>query len=166
MTRDDQTRDGRMAVEHRVIRLAVPGDLPAVERIVEAAYRPWAELIGVRPKPMDDDYAARIAAGRVHLLEEPEKGIAGLIVLIPEDGVLLVDNVAVVPDRHGRGLGRALLTFAEVQARTAGLGALRLYTNALMEPNIALYERLGYRITERRRSGPREVVFMTKLLDD
>ena len=146
-----------------MIRLAVPGDRPVVERIVEAAYRPWAELIGVRPKPMDDDYAARIAAGRVHLLEE--EGVAGLIVLVPEDGVLLVNNVAVAPDRHGQGLGRALMAFAEAQARTAGLGALRLYTNALMEPNIALYGRLGYEITERRRSGPRDVVFMTKRLD-
>ena len=112
-----------------MIRLAVPGDRPVVERIVEAAYRPWAELIGVRPKPMDDDYAARIAAGHVHLLLE-EEGVAGLIVLVPEDGVLLVNNVAVAPDRHGQGLGRALVA-AEAQARTAGLGALRLYTNAL-----------------------------------
>jgi GNAT superfamily N-acetyltransferase len=152
-----------MTGESRMIRLAVPGDRPVVERIVEAAYRPWAELIGVRPKPMDDDYAARIAAGHVHLLEE--EGVAGLIVLVPEDGVLLVNNVAVAPDRHGQGLGRALMAFAEAQARTAGLGALRLYTNALMEPNIALYGRLGYEITERRRSGPRDVVFMTKWLD-
>jgi GNAT superfamily N-acetyltransferase len=153
-----------MGAESRVIRLAVFEDLPVVERIVEAAYRPWAELIGVRPKPMDDDYATRIAAGRVHLLEE--EGIAGLIVLVPEDGVLLVENVAVAPDRHGQGLGRALMAFAEAQARRTGLGALRLYTNALMEPNIALYERLGYQITERRHSGPRDVVFMMKRLDD
>ncbi|WP_433252106.1 GNAT family N-acetyltransferase [Streptosporangium sp. CA-135522] len=145
-----------------MIRLARPGDLPAVEMLVAEAYRPWADLIGVRPKPMDDDYTARVAAGQVHLLEE--EGIAGLIVLVPEDGVLLVDNVAVAPARHGRGLGRRLLAFAEDQARTAGLGGLRLYTNALMKPNIALYERLGYEITERRRSGPRDVVFMAKRL--
>ncbi|MDP9862845.1 MULTISPECIES: GNAT family N-acetyltransferase [Streptosporangium] len=150
-----------------MIRPARPGDVPAVEELVAAAYQPWADLIGIRPKPMDDDYAAHVAAGHVHLLEEdePGEGIAGLIVLVPEDGVLLVDNVAVAPGRHGRGLGRRLLAFAEDRARTAGLGALRLYTNARMEPNIALYLRLGYEITERRRSGPRDVVFMAKRLD-
>ena len=47
------------------------------------------------------------------------------------------------------------MAFAEAQARTAGLGALRLYTNALMEPNIALYGRLGYEITEA--AGPGHV---------
>ncbi|MFB9675236.1 GNAT family N-acetyltransferase [Streptosporangium vulgare] len=159
-----------------MIREARAGDLPAVERLVEAAYRPWADLIGVRPKPMDDDYAAHAAAGRLHVLdlreelqgdlpgEDGHAGIAGLIVLVPEEGVLLVDNVAVAPGLHGRGLGRRLLSFAEEQARAAGLGALRLYTNARMESNIALYRRLGYEITESRRSGPRDVVFMAKRL--
>ncbi|MFF5211428.1 GNAT family N-acetyltransferase [Streptosporangium sp. NPDC000396] len=148
-----------------MIHLARPEDLPVIEGIVAEAYQPWAELIGIRPKPMDDDYAAHVAAGYVHLLEE-EGETAGLIVLIPEDGVLLVDNVAVAPGRHGRGLGKRLLAFAEAQAREAGLGALRLITNALMKPNIALYERLGYEITDRRRSGPRDVVFMRKRLTE
>ncbi|MEU4536106.1 GNAT family N-acetyltransferase [Streptosporangium sp. NPDC023825] len=155
-----------------MIREARAGDLPVVESLVEAAYRPWADLIGVRPKPMDDDYAAHVAAGRLHVLDLPgglpgeggHAGIAGLIVLVPEEGVLLVDNVAVAPGLHGRGFGRRLLSFAEERARAAGLDALRLYTHARMEPNIALYRRLGYEITERRESGPRDVVFMAKRL--
>ncbi|MFF0307452.1 GNAT family N-acetyltransferase [Streptosporangium sp. NPDC004379] len=154
-----------------MIRLATADDVPVIEEIVEAAYRPWADLIGVRPKPLDDDYAAHVAAGRVHLLCEAPgtdlpggAGVLGLVVLVPEPGTLLVENVAVRPGRHGRGLGRRLLAFAEERAAELGLPALRLYTNARMERNIAIYGRLGYEVTERRLSGPRDVVFMVKRL--
>jgi GNAT superfamily N-acetyltransferase len=141
------------------IRPASPADRPRVEEIVEAAYAPWAEIIGIRPIPMDADYASLIGAGRVHVTGP---GPDGLIVLIPEDGVLLVDNVAVAPDRHGRGIGRALMAFAEDHARTLALPRLRLYTNALMTTNIALYVRLGYRETGRESIGGRNVVHMAK----
>ncbi|MFV2176209.1 GNAT family N-acetyltransferase [Actinomadura sp. LOL_016] len=144
------------------MRLAVPADRPRVEAIVEAAYAPWAERIGVRPLPMDADYDALIRAGHVHVTGP---GPDGLIVLIPEDGVLLVDNVAVAPDRHGRGIGGRLLAFAEDQARARALPRLRLITNVLMTSNIARYERLGYRETHREDVGARTVVHMAKPLD-
>ncbi|MEU7896897.1 GNAT family N-acetyltransferase [Nonomuraea sp. NPDC049152] len=143
-----------------MIRPARPGDLPTIEKIVAEAYQPWAEVIGIRPKPMDDDYAAHLAAGHVFVLDD----LRGLIVLVPEDGVLYVDNVAVRPDQHGQGLGRRLLAFAEARAAELGLPALRLITNAKMTPNIALYQRLGYTVTTVERIGEREVVFMRKEL--
>lgn len=142
-----------------VIRPAVPADRPRVEEIVEAAYAPWAEIIGARPIPMDADYAALIAAGQVFVTGT---GPDGLIVLIPETGTLLIENVAVAPDHHGQGTGRALMAFAEDRARTLALPRLRLYTNELMTPNIALYERLGYQETAREDIGGRNVVHMTK----
>ena len=142
-----------------MIRLAAPADRPRVEEIVEAAYTPWAEIIGIRPIPMDADYGALIGAGLVHVTGT---GPDGLIVLIPEDGTLLVENVAVAPDRHGRGIGRALMAFAEDRARALALPRLRLYTNALMTTNIALYERLGYRETGRETVGGRNVVHLAK----
>ncbi|MGI5206788.1 GNAT family N-acetyltransferase [Spirillospora sp. CA-108201] len=142
-----------------MVRPAAQADRPRVEEIVEAAYTPWAEIIGARPIPMDADYGALIGAGRVFVTGP---GPDGLIVLIPEDGTLLIENVAVAPDRHGRGIGRTLMAFAEDRARTLALPRLRLYTNELMTPNIALYERLGYRQTAREDIGGRAIVHMTK----
>ncbi|MBT2210628.1 MULTISPECIES: GNAT family N-acetyltransferase [Actinomadura] len=144
------------------IRAAAPDDRARVERIVQAAYAPWVEVIGARPLPMDADYAALIDAGNVFVTGE---GPDGLIVLVPEDGVLLVENVAVAPDRHGRGIGRSLLAFAEDHARNLGLPALRLYTNELMTRNIALYESLGYLPGGREDIGGRHVVHLAKTLD-
>ncbi|WP_199486523.1 MFS transporter [Actinomadura logoneensis] len=142
------------------IRLAVPSDRPAVERIVQAAYAPWTEVIGTPPLPLGSDYAALIEAGRVHVLDD----LSGLIVLIPEDGRLLVDNVAVDPSRQGEGLGRRLLDHAEEQARALGLPALRLITNEKMTSNIARYERRGYRETGREEIQGRHAVHMAKTL--
>jgi hypothetical protein len=79
---------------------------------------------------------------------------------------LLVENVAVAPAAQGRGLGTQLMDVAERVARDLGLNELRLYTNARFAENIALYEKLGYAITERAAipTGG-EVVWMRKRLD-
>lgn len=144
------------------IRPAESADQPAVEAIVRAAYTPWAEVIGIEPLPMVADYGALIAEGAVYVLENG--AIDALLVLRPESGVLLVDNVAVRPDRQGRGLGRRLLTFAEFRARSLGLPALRLYTNEKMASNIGLYESIGYRETGRETLSGRSAVHMRKEL--
>jgi ribosomal protein S18 acetylase RimI-like enzyme len=146
------------------VRAATEADRAAVERIVYEAYAPWVERIGMRPAPMDADYAALIAEGRVHVTGSAE--VDGLIVLIPEDGALLVENVAVRSRLHGQGIGRRLLAFAEEQARARGVPALRLYTNAKMTRNIALYESLGYAETERKTiPGGGQIVLMRKRLE-
>ncbi|MGW3343121.1 GNAT family N-acetyltransferase [Nonomuraea rubra] len=143
------------------MRLADEGDRAAVERLVQDAYTPWIEVIGMRPLPLEADYAALIAARRVHVTDR----LDGLIVLVPEDGVLLVENVAVRPELHGRGIGRGLMDYAEQEARRLGLPALRLYTNVKMAANIALYESLGYAETGREGIEGRSAVLMRKQLD-
>lgn len=145
------------------MRKARGEDVAAVGRLVHEAYLPWVEVIGMRPRPMDSDYGALVAEGCVHVRDGLD-GIEGLIVLIPEDGVLLVDNVAVRPDLHGRGIGRSLLAFAEEEARRLGLPALRLYTNVKMTSNIALYESLGYVRTGGDVLDGRSAVLMRKEL--
>ncbi|MGO4526965.1 GNAT family N-acetyltransferase [Microvirga sp. 2MCAF35] len=145
------------------IRLAQLDDLAAVEAIVQAAYSPYIPLIGQRPGPMLDDYAALIAQSCVHVLVA-DKGVAGILVLMPDDGAMLLDNVAVHPDRHGCGYGRALIAFAERHARERGFKAIRLYTNEAMSENIRLYERLGFVETHRAEEKGFRRVYMTKLL--
>ncbi len=74
------------------------------------------------------------------------------------------DNVAVEPACQGQGIGRALLAFAEAEARRRGFAELRLSTNVLMAPNIALYRRRGYAETERREESGFRRVYMAKPL--
>ncbi|MFC7608014.1 hypothetical protein [Teichococcus aestuarii] len=46
------------------LRPARPEEAEALAALVGRAYAAYLPVIGRRPAPMDDDYAARIAAGR------------------------------------------------------------------------------------------------------
>jgi len=82
-----------------VIRRAEPADVEQAETIVRAAYELYVERIGKPPGPMLDDYRRLIDQGVVSVLEEANGSIAALIVLMPQPDHLLLDNVAVRPDR-------------------------------------------------------------------
>ena len=146
------------------IRLAQAAEATAVDELVQRAYRHYVERIGMRPGPMDDDYAAQIRLEQLFVAED-EGALAGLVVLVAYDDHLLVENVAVDPARQGEGIGRALLAHAEAVARRTGLPTLRLYTNAAMRENIALYSSLGWEETERRSENGFERVFFGKQLE-
>jgi ribosomal protein S18 acetylase RimI-like enzyme len=79
--------------------------------------------------------------------------VVGLIVLVAEEGYLLLENVAVLPSAQGRGVGIRLLQFADARARALGLSEIRLYTNVAMTENLAYYPRYGYVETHRRVGG-------------
>lgn len=140
-------------------RRAMPADLAQVQTVVEAAFAPYAPLIGRRPAPMDADYAALIAAGQVWLLDE-----GAVMACWPEDGAMLLDVLAVVPEAQGRGLGARLVALCEAEARAAGLPAVTLYTNAAMAGALRLYPRLGYTETGRRVDQGFSRVFFRKAL--
>jgi GNAT superfamily N-acetyltransferase len=142
------------------IRPASAADLPDVQRIVHAAYAPYVARIGKPPGPMGDDYRALIRSHAVWVAGDP---VQGVLVLLPAPDHLLLDNVAVDPAAHGRGIGRALIGFAEAEASRRGHGELRLYTHALMTENIALYARTGWQETGRGSQAGFDRVFFRKV---
>jgi GNAT superfamily N-acetyltransferase len=144
-------------------RLAGSGDANTVRDIVDAAYRSYIPRIGKKPGPMLDNYPKRISDGQVWVLDAVN-GIAGVLVLEETPDGLLLDNIAVAPDRQGQGLGRILLEFAEAEAVRRGRREIRLYTHALMTENIALCGRIGYVETGRVTEKGFDRVYMTKQL--
>lgn len=143
------------------IRRAREEDTPTLGYLVERAYSRYVQRIGRRPAPMDDDYEERVREGEVFVADE-EGLLAGLIVLVPRGDHLRIENVAVEPDRQGRGVGRALLEHAEQYARERSLAEVRLYTNVAMVENLALYPRLGYTEVDRRSEDGFDRVFFAK----
>jgi GNAT superfamily N-acetyltransferase len=88
-----------------MIRRARAAESDMVRDVVLSAYRRYVAVIGTEPGPMLDDYAALIAADQVWVLEDTA-GIAGALVLQDGPDCFLLDNVAIRPDRQGRGFGR------------------------------------------------------------
>ena len=131
------------------IRKAVVGDLQAVVSLTTAAYAPYTSLLDAPPIPVTEDYAPRIARGEVWLLESGGE-LAGVLTLERHVDHAMIFSVAVSPAFQGKGFGIALLRHADEQTRQWDLPEIRLYTNAKMERNIALYLAYGYRETGRR----------------
>lgn len=146
-----------------MIRLARAQEAAVVAAIVHAAYVGYLPRIGCKPGPMLDDYDELVAEGHVYVLEDGGK-IEGLVVLIPEDKTMLLDNVAVRPEAQGKGYGNRLIAFAEDQARAAGYKAIRLFTHELMTENQARYKYLGFVETHRGEEKGLKRVYMTKKL--
>ena len=126
------------------MRRAELADLEAVKRLSAAAYIPaYQAILGTIPKPAIEDYRPRLERGEVWLLELDAEPI-GVAVLEETPEHLLIYSIAVKPDRQGRGHGTALLRFAEKRARVIGVSEIRLYTNARMKRNLALYRHFGF----------------------
>jgi ribosomal protein S18 acetylase RimI-like enzyme len=145
------------------LRSAKEPDASKVATLVHAAYGHYVERIGILPRPMTDDYAQVIANQRVTVAES-HGTIVGVIVLNVDDEGFLIDNVAVDPSLRGQGLGKALLEFAEAEARRAGFDSIYLYTHEKMTENLALYSRIGYVEYDRRLQGEFSLVYMRKHL--
>ena len=145
------------------IRKARPSDASAVKACVEDAYRHYIPRIGKPPGPMLDDYSEVIRQHQAYVAEENEQ-IVGVLVLIRKDDGILLDNVAVLPEHHGKGLGGRLVELAESEARDQGYTHLDLYTHKCMTENIENYKRLGYVETERRTERGYQRVYMRKVI--
>jgi ribosomal protein S18 acetylase RimI-like enzyme len=145
------------------LRHATEADVAAVTELVDAAYRHYVPRIGGLPGPMTADYR-QVVADRAVTVAEADGSLAGLIVLAETPEGFLVENVAVHPGHQGRGLGRALLSFAEREARRGGFGSIYLYTHEKMTENLALYERLGYVEYDRRSEPGFTLVYLRKQL--
>ena len=145
------------------LRPANDEDAPKVAALVNEAYGHYVESIGGPPGPMTEDYD-EVIRNRLVTVAESRGTIIGVIVLTVTDEGFLVDNVAVHPSHRGRGLGRALLEFAEDEARRAGFDSIYLFTHEKMTENLRLYSRIGYDEYDRRLHGRDSLVYMRKRL--
>ena len=130
------------------IRGATADDAARMRAIALAAYAKYVPRIGREPAPMVADYEAAVAANRAVVIEIAGS-LRGYMIGWPEPDAVFVDNIGVDPAYQGGGLGRRLVNHAASQADRLGLPALRLYTNALMSENLAMYAHIGFVETHR-----------------
>jgi GNAT superfamily N-acetyltransferase len=146
------------------IRPAVPADAEVIRSLTRAACAKWVALIGREPLPMQADYERAIAEHTIDLLVA-DGALVGLIETILRPDHLWIENVAIAPERKGRGYGRLLLAHVEKCAVDTGRFEIRLQTNQAFVANVALYAKLAYAIdrTEPFRGGM--LVHMSKRIE-
>jgi ribosomal protein S18 acetylase RimI-like enzyme len=143
------------------LRRAAAGDLPAIKAVIDAAYAKYLTRMDKPPAPMLRDYGPSVADGTTWVAGSP---IVAVLTLYPRDDHLYVENIAIDPSAQGRGLGRALMSFAEQEAARRGLTRMALVTHEVMTENQAIYARLGYTEVERRAEDGYRRVYLEKPL--
>jgi putative acetyltransferase len=119
---------------------------PAARRLVDALN---AELSAVYPEQGATHFRLdpeEVADGRGAFLLATRAGTpvgCGAVRRIAQ-GTGEIKRMYVVPAERGRGLGRALLTALEDEARSLGLSRLFLETGARQHAAVAMYERAGF----------------------
>lgn len=150
-------------IENGVIERAKASDVPCIKSIVEAAYSKYIERMGKLPAPMTADYNKLFEAYDVYVLKINGE-VIGSIILSTETDSIAINNLVLDPSAQGRGYGRVLMNLAEDVALEQDLTAITLYTNEKMYENIALYKKLGFSETGRRREAGFHRVFFRKSL--
>ena len=147
------------------LRRATLADAKTIRDITRAAYEKWVPLIGREPKPMTINYDKAVIDHRIDLYESDGEAIA-LIEVVLHEQHLLIENIAVLPERQGEGIGDMLLNHCENIARSLHLVELRLYTNAAFVSNIEYYKRHEFHEFAREplASGG-EIVYMKKMIE-
>ena len=143
------------------LRPAGPADAAAIAQLTAEAYAKWLPRLGRPPRPLTVNYAEALRRHRFDV--SPAQGeIVAAIETTPEDGWLLIVNIAVRPTAQRQGLAGALLDHAETLARGDGLAGLRLYANALMTENLAFYRRRGFVVERIEPFASGEIVHMKR----
>ena len=143
------------------VRPAGEADASTLRKIATAAYQRYVPRIGRAPAPMTADYTTAVRLGQAWVAVENGE-VAGFVILIPQPGYLLLENVAVQPAAQGRGIGARLMALAEEQACRLRRSEIRLYTNEAMTENLAYYPRHGYIETHRAEQDGFHRVYFSK----
>ena len=143
------------------LRRAGSADLPSLVALQQAAYAKNRPLLGVEPLPLLADYAEIMRDMEVWLLER-DGCIAAALILEPRADDLLIWSVASDPATQRAGIGRALLTAAEVRAQQLGRTVVRLYTGTPLAHLFAWYGRNGYAVERIEALSDRSITHMVK----
>jgi len=97
------------------IRLATTGDLHDVKTCVRLAYTKYLARLGRNPAPMVADFARQIALKQVYVATSGSQ-FSGFVVFYKIPDHIHLENIAVIPESSGKGIGKELVKFVEQRA--------------------------------------------------
>ena len=120
-----------------------------VHRLTQAAFAPYARLqppSGAVAESVEQVEAV-LAAGGGAVAERAGVAVGCLRWSLRDDGDLYVGRVAVDPRERGTGIGRALMAWAEADARRRGCPGLSVGVRVALPENLAYFQRMGFVVT-------------------
>ncbi|WP_336630979.1 MULTISPECIES: GNAT family N-acetyltransferase [unclassified Microbacterium] len=138
------------------IRPIVPDDAGQVLTIQRAAFVAEALIYGdpdMAPLTQTLDEVAFELRDNLGCVAVRGERIVGAARAVASGDLLLVGRIAIAPDEQGEGVGPRLLEALEARGAARGCRQAELFTGSLSRQNIDLYERLGYRESERVAQG-------------
>lgn len=152
-----------------VIAPATKEDIPALNRLVNSAYRGetsrkgWtteADLLdGIRTDPEAlEDMIGQPGAVILKCTDEKEN-LRGCVFLRKTDNQLYLGMLTVAPELQGGGIGKKLLEASEDYARRQGCQKIVMTVISVRDELIAWYERKGFRTTGEKSPFPNDPRF-------
>ncbi|MBQ1443866.1 MAG: GNAT family N-acetyltransferase [Renibacterium sp.] len=135
------------------IRTAEEADYPQLPGIESAA----DSVMGMPGLPAASS-AEEYRAGLHVLIAERAGQLLGLAKLDEVDGQAHLEQISVLPEAAGQGIGRALIEAAKNWARTAGYRRMTLCTFRDVPFNAPFYARCGFRVVEPATPGLRQLL--------
>ena len=103
------------------------------------------DTIGIGPFDDDDSHDRLDVVAAVFAAGDPPVGFVSVDIV---DGCAHIDQLSVLTDHGGRGIGRALLDEAVRWARASGLAAVTLTTFRDVPWNAPFYRRVGFEVVD------------------
>jgi len=143
---------GEAGRDIRIRHALEPGDLGMVVHLHGVIYaREWGLDTSFEPyvaKPLAE--FAMSGAGRLWIAEQEGRVVGSVAMVDAGDTVGQLRWFLLVPEARGTGLGRRLLQEALAYARERGFAHVYLWSFADLADALRLYQRAGFRVTERK----------------
>jgi predicted N-acetyltransferase YhbS len=146
-----------------LIEVCGPERAEEVHQLTQLAFQGYATLdppSGAVRETVDrvrDDLAA--GGGAIAALDG--RAVGCLRWGLAEGGFFHVRRVAVLPELQRRGIGRALMVWAEQEARRRGCAGLSVGVRVVLPGNLYFYRALGYEVVgEHRHEGYDEITWL------
>ena len=142
------------------LTVRAPGDeelasLREIERLSGQRYRDFGLDTVADDEPATVEVLLGYSdAGRAWVATQGDDRPIGYVLVDEIDGAAHIEQVSVLPDHQGHGVGRALIERAARWAIDRGMNALTLTTFGHIPWNRPLYEHLGFQVVPPQQWGP------------
>lgn len=145
-----------MTLARTEIRFATPGDvqaLPDIERRAALLFKTHPEDLGIpeslyQQSNSIDTFAMAQKAGRLWVASRDGFEVIGFALVLDIAGYAHLDELDVLPQHGGQGIGSALLAAVCAWAKTEGYAAVTLRTFRDVPWNAPFYRRRGFRVVD------------------